>query len=63
MRPRKGTRCLLAGIALSTLALGIALPETAQAQTPAQTISVSFKDKEVASILDFIASHSGYKLV
>lgn len=63
MRPRKGTRCLLAGIALSTLALGIALPETAQAQTPAQTISVSFKDKEVASILDFIASHSGYKIV
>ena len=62
MRPRKGTHALLVGLALGALTLGIALPERAQAQGPTQTISVSFKDKEVASILDFIASRTGYKI-
>ena len=26
------------------------------------TVSISFKDKEIASILDFIAKNSGYKI-
>ena len=62
MRPRKGTHALLVSLALGALTLGIALPERAQAQGPTQTITVSFKDKEVASILDFIATRTGYKI-
>ena len=62
MRPRKGTHALLASLALGALTLGIALPESAQAQGPTQTITVSFKDKEIASILDFIATRTGYKI-
>lgn len=58
-----GTRRLLAGLALSALTLGGALSATAQTANPTPTISVSFKDKDIASILDFVATHSGYKIL
>ena len=46
----------------SAFALSTTLPATAVAQTTGKRISVSFKEKSVAYILDFISRQGEYKV-
>ena len=62
MRHRRRTIQSFAGVLLCGLALTLAEPTETFAQTPHETISVSFKDKDLSSILDFIARQSGYRI-
>ena len=60
-QPLRIRRRLALGLCLC--ALGLSTPTEGWSQTPATpTVSVSFKDKDIASILDFIAQNSGYKI-
>ena len=60
-QPLRIRRRLALGLCLC--ALGLSTPTEGWSQTPATpTVSISFKDKDIASILDFIAQNSGYKI-
>ena len=54
-------RYLLA-VFLGALALAALLPAEAAAQTQGKRISVSFKDKPLASILDFVGRQGDYEV-
>ena len=54
-------RYLLA-VLLGTMALAVFLPTEAVAQTTGKRISVSFKDKPLASILDFVGRQGDYEV-
>ena len=54
-------RYLLA-VLLGTMALAVFLPAEAVAQTTGKRISVSFKDKPLASILDFVGRQGDYEV-
>ena len=60
-QPSRRIRQRLA-LGLCLCALGLATPIEGWSQSPTPTVSISFKDKEIASILDFVAQHSGYKI-
>ena len=60
-QPSRRIRRRLA-LGLCLCALGLATPIEGWSQSPTPTVSISFKDKEIASILDFVAQHSGYKI-
>ncbi|MFC2566372.1 MAG: SusC/RagA family TonB-linked outer membrane protein, partial [Porphyromonas pasteri] len=60
-QPLRIRRRLALGLCLC--ALGLSTPTEGWSQTPVTpTVSISFKDKDIASILDFIAQNSGYKI-
>ena len=60
-QPSRRIRRRLA-LGLCLCALGLSTPIEGWSQSPTPTVSISFKDKEIASILDFVAQHSGYKI-
>ena len=60
-QPSRRIRRRLA-LGLCLCALGLSTPIEGWSQSPTPTVSISFKDKEIASILDFVAQNSGYKI-